>query len=168
MNVLKPVDHSAIGVNQAVIILLLILAYILNAPLLAGLVALFMLGGTLLGRPGFAWLYTRALRPLGLVKPHVLQDHPEPHRFAQGFGGVVVLIGTLALLAGLPVLGWALTWLVVALAALNLFGGFCVGCAVYYWLHRLGVPGFIQEAPAGTFPGLRPRQVVRVEEVRRP
>src|SRR5512133_3821249 len=162
MNVLKPVDHSALGTNQAVIILLLVLGFVFNAPLLVGLVALFMLGGTLLGRPGFAWLYTRVLRPLGLVRPNVLPDHPEPHRFAQGFGGSVVLLGFLALLLSLPALGWVLTWLVVALAALNLFAGFCVGCAVYYWLSRLKVPGFSKEPPAGTFPGMKPKAGARV------
>jgi hypothetical protein len=40
------------------------------------------------------------------------------------------------------VLGWVLTWFVVALAALNLFAGICVGCLMYYWFNRLGVPGF--------------------------
>jgi hypothetical protein len=158
MNQLKPVDHSALAVNQAAIILLLAAAFILNAPLLAGGVGLVMLAGSALGKPGFGWLYTRLLRPLGLVKPDVLQDNPEPHRFAQGFGGVVVLAGYLALSVGAAVVGWALAWLVVALAALNLFGGFCVGCAVYYWLNRLSVPGFVKAPPAGVFPGLRPRR----------
>jgi hypothetical protein len=158
MNALKPVDHAALGANQAVIILLLVLSFILDAPLLAGLVALFMLGGTALGQPGFAWLYRLVLRPLGLVKPDVLRDNPEPHRFAQGFGGVVVLAAFLALLNGLSGLGWALAWLVVALAALNLFIGFCVGCALYYWLNRLHVPGFAKSPPAGSLPGLRQRQ----------
>ena len=158
MNLLRPVDHSALATNQAVIILLLILGYILNLPVLVAVVALAMLTGSLLGKPGFGWLYTRLLRPAGLVKPNVLMDNAEPHRFAQGFGGTVVLAGLLALLAGQAVLGWGLAWLVVALAALNLFAGFCVGCAVYYWLNRLGVPGFRKSAPQGIFPGLRPRR----------
>lgn len=158
MDALRPVDHSALGTNQAVIITLLILGFIFNAPLLAGIVAAFMLGGTILGKPGFGWLYTRVLRPLKLVRPDVLQDNPEPHRFAQGLGGTFVLVGFVALLLGIPVLGWGLAWLVVALAALNLFGGFCVGCAIYYWLNRLHVPGFDRHAPAGTVPGLRPRR----------
>jgi hypothetical protein len=46
---------------------------------------------------------------------------------------------------------------VVALAALNAFGGFCVGCAVYYWLARLNVPGFAKTPPAGIFPGTKPK-----------
>jgi hypothetical protein len=158
MNALKPVDHAVLATNQAVIILLLVLAFVFNQPLLAGLVALFMLAGTALAKPGFGWIYTRILRPAGLVKPDVLQDNPEPHRFAQGFGGTVVLGGFVALLVGASTLGWALTWLVVALAALNLFGGFCMGCAVYYWLSRFNLPGFSKTPPGGIFPGLRPRK----------
>jgi hypothetical protein len=158
METLRPVDHTALRVNQATIIVLLIAAFILNVPALVGVVALFMLAGTLLARPGFGWLYTRVLRPLGWARPDVLQDHPEPHRFAQGFGGVVVLAGAAALLGGLSTLGWALAWLVVALAALNLFAGFCAGCAVYYWLNRLRVPGFAKSPPQGVFPGLSPRR----------
>jgi hypothetical protein len=158
MDTLKPVDHSALGTNQAVIIILLILAFIFNLALLVGVVALFMLVGTAFARPGFGWLYQSVLRPTGLVKPDVIRDNPEPHRFAQGFGGIVVSIGLVCLLTGITTLGWALAWLVVALAALNLFGGFCVGCAVYYWMNRLRLPGFIKSPPAGTFPGLRPRR----------
>src|SRR5512141_983258 len=124
MNTLKPLDHSALRTNQSVIIVLLVLGYILNSPLLVGLVALVMLGGTALGKPGFGFLYTRLLRPLGWLKPDILRDNPEPHRFAQGFGGSVVLAGFLALLAGSSLLGWVLAWLVVALAALNVFVGF--------------------------------------------
>jgi hypothetical protein len=33
-------------------------------------------------------------------------------------------------------------FIVVVLAAVNLFLGFCVGCFVYYQLNKLGVPGF--------------------------
>ncbi|MBE2192975.1 MAG: DUF4395 family protein, partial [Anaerolinea sp.] len=39
-------------------------------------------------------------------------------------------------------LGWALSWLVVALASLNLFAGVCVGCLMYYQANRMGLPGF--------------------------
>ena len=113
--------------------------------------------GTLFKRPGFGLLYKWIFKPLGLVKPDVLLDNPEPHRFAQGFGGVVMLGASVALLTGATTLGWSLAWLVVALAALNLFGGFCVGCAVYYWLNRLNVPGFAKSPPADTFPGARPK-----------
>jgi len=155
-NELTKVDHTAIKTNQAVIILLNIVAFVIDAPWLAGIVALVMIIGTLLKAPGFKFVY-RILKSAKLVKPDVLLDNPEPHRFAQGFGGVVMLAGTLSLFAGATVLGWGLVWLVAALAALNLFGGFCMGCAMYYWLGRLNVPGFVKSPPEGTFPGMRPK-----------
>ncbi len=154
--VLKKIDHSATKVSQVTIVVLNVLAFILNLPWLAGFVMVVMLFGTLIGVPAFGFIYRYGLKPAGLMKPHVLLDNPEPHRFAQGFGGVVMLIGTISLYLGLPGLGWILVWLVAALAALNAFGGFCVGCFIYYWLTRLHVPGFTKNPPQGTFPGMRP------------
>ncbi len=154
---LKKVDHSTLRVNQGVIIVLLLLGFILNAPALAAVVAFFMLGGTAIGRPGFFFVYTLLLRPLGIARPDVLQDNPEPHRFAQGFGGVVAAGSAVLLFTGAALAGWLLTWIVMVLAAANLFLGFCAGCAVYYWLNRLRVPGFARTPPAGTFPGMRPK-----------
>jgi molybdopterin converting factor small subunit len=150
------VDHAALRVNQAFIIGLLILAFVLNAAWMAALVGVAMLIGTALGVPGFKPAYS-LLKSRGLVRPDVLVDNPEPHRFAQGLGAVFVLGGVAALLAGVPALGWVLAWIVVALAALNLFAGFCTGCFVYYWLQRIHVPGFVKSPPPDTFPGMKPK-----------
>jgi hypothetical protein len=144
-------------VNQATIIVLLLAGFIVNTPWLVGIVALVIILGTAFGRPGFFFLYTGALRPLRIVKPFVIADNPEPHRFAQGFGGIVAAGSAAALFLGNPALGWALSWLVIVLAAANLFLGFCAGCAVYYWLNRLHFPGFSRVPPAGTLPGMRPK-----------
>ena len=139
------------------IILLLLAAFIANQTWLVGLVCVVMLiGSFVLKKPGFGILYTSLLKPAGLVKPDVLKDNREPHVFAQAVGGVFLLASTLALVFGAPVLGWVLSWIVIALAALNLFASFCVGCAMYYWLTQLKVPGFTRPAPSGTFPGMRP------------
>jgi len=154
---LTKVDHSALRVNQVAIITLNILAFVLDLPWLAALVAAVMILGAVLKTPGFGFIYRFALKPAGLVKPDVLLDNPEPHRFAQGLGGAFMLAGSLALWAGFAALGWGLVWLVAGLAALNAFGGFCVGCAMYYWLNRLNIPGFYKPPPAGTFPGMRPK-----------
>lgn len=154
---LQKVDHSALKVNQIIIISLNILAFVLNLPIVAGVVALAMGLGSLLGKPGFGFLYSSFLKPRGLVKPDVLDDNPEPHRFAQFVGFLFVAGGTIALYLGSALLGWTLVWIVVALAALNAFGGFCVGCAMYYWLARLKVPGFAKQPPTGTFPGMKPK-----------
>ncbi len=157
---LQKVDHAAIRTNQAFIIVLNIIAYIFDLVWLAGLVTLVMLVGTLLRRPGFGWIYRYVFKPLGWVKPDVIPDNPEPHQFAQGFGAVVMGSALVALLFDFDTFGWALVWLVVALACLNLFGGFCLGCAVYYWLNRLGLPWFVKAPPEGTYPGMRPKKEI--------
>jgi hypothetical protein len=139
----RRVDRSALRVNQAIIIALLALAFVADSALLVAFVAAVMLLGTI--EPRFALFqqfYRGALKPAGLVRPDVIEDNPEPHRFAQGIGGTVLSLGLLALGLGLPALGWGLVWMVIALAAANLFLGFCAGCFIYYQFNRLGVPGF--------------------------
>lgn len=141
--VARSVDHTALRVNQASIIALLTLAFILDSWIIAAFVGAVMLIGTAAPKLAlFKQFYVRVLKPAGFLKPDVVVDNPEPHRFAQGFGGVVVALGVLALLLGATVVGWALAWVVIFLAALNLFLGFCAGCFVYYQLNRLNVPGF--------------------------
>lgn len=151
------VDHSALKVNQAVIIGGLVTAFIVNLPLLVAGVAGVMLIGAFLRQPGFKIVYVGFLKPWGIVKPEVIDDNPQPHVFAQGMGATVLLIGVIAFWLGAAVIGWLLTWLVIALATLNLWVGFCAGCFVYYWLARLRVPGFIAQPLPGTFPGMRPQ-----------
>lgn len=157
---LHKVDHSALKANQLLIISLSILAFILNLWALAAFVALVMGLGSALKIPGFILVYKNLLRPLGWMKPDVLDDNPEPHRFAQFLGFLFMTAGSTALFAGASILGWSLVWIVVALAALNAFGGFCVGCAIYYWLSRFQLPGFSKNPPAGTFPGMKPKSGV--------
>ncbi len=147
----RRVDHSALRTNQAFIIGLLVVAFIANLWPLVAAVALVMLVGTIIPEAGlFKLFYTKVLKPLKVVRPDVIEDNPEPHLFAQGLGGAFLVAGTISLwlgsawlsLTGLTSLGWVLVWIVIALAGLNLFLGFCAGCFVYYQLNRLGVPGF--------------------------
>ena len=159
---LQKVDHSMLKTNQLFIIALSILAFILNQPVLAAFVALVMGIGSALKTPGFGIIYKSILKPRGWMKPDVLDDNPEPHRFSQIVGFLFLTAGSTALFLGSAVLGWVLVWIVIALAALNAFGGFCVGCAVYYWLARLNVPGFGKQPPAGTFPGMKPKASANV------
>lgn len=139
----RRVDHTALKVNQAFIITLLIAGFLFSSVPLVTLVAAVMLVGTTIPQLAlFKQIYRRLLRPAGLLEARVIPDNPEPHRFAQGFGGIVLAVAIVALSGNQIVLGWALVWLVVALAALNLFVGFCAGCFLYYQLNKLGVPGF--------------------------
>lgn len=140
---IRRVDQSAIRTNQAFIIGLLLVAFVADWWPLVAFVSVVMIIGTVWpGAALFKRIYRHVLMPLKLVKPDVIPDNPEPHRFAQGAGGIFALGAASGLALGLPVLGWALTWIVIALAALNLFLGFCAGCFIYYQLNRLGVPGF--------------------------
>jgi molybdopterin converting factor small subunit len=149
------VDHAAIRTNQSTIITLLLIAFIVDLPTLVFLTSLIMLLGALWKKPGFAIVYN-LLKRFGVIESESMLDHSEPHLFAQGFGGIVLIAASIAFFGNFAIVGWGLTWLVVLLAALNLFGGFCVGCAVYYWFHRLGIPWFVKAPPEGRFPGLRP------------
>ena len=139
----RKVDHSALRTNQAFIISLLVIAFILDAKLLVTFVAAVMLLGTFVPKLSlFKAVYLFILKPRGLIKPDVKADNPEPHLFAQGVGGAFLTMATIAFAVSAPVVGWVLTWIVIALASLNLFAGICVGCLMYYWFNRLGVPGF--------------------------
>ena len=139
----RKVDHSALRTNQAFIITLLILAFVTDAKWLVAFVGAVMLLGTAFPKVAlFKAVYLRLLQPLKIARPDVRIDNPEPHLFAQGVGGAFLTAATLAFIANAATVGWVLAWIVVALAALNLFAGICVGCLMYYWLNRLGVPGF--------------------------
>jgi molybdopterin converting factor small subunit len=149
----RKVDHSALRTNQVFIIGLLLAGFITGTWWLVAFVSLAMLVGTILPEYGlFKRIYKHALKPSGIVKPDVIEDNPEPHLFAQGLGGLFTLGATISLLLNASLLGWALTWIVIVLAALNLFLGFCAGCFVYYQLQRLGVPGFKFAPVAGNVP----------------
>lgn len=134
------VDQSALKFNQASIILLLVLAFLINAAWLVAFVAAVMLVGTLWPEAGlFKQVYARWLKPAGLIKPNVIDDDPQPHLFAQGLGGIFLVLSAVALWLGAQVVGWALAATVIVLASLNLFLGFCLGCFIYYQLGRVGV-----------------------------
>src|SRR3989304_4385562 len=64
-------------------------------------------------------------------------DLPTPPRPAQRLGGFFLGRAGLSFAVGWPSTGWILAALVALLAAVNLFAGVCVGCAIYYWLGAL-------------------------------
>ena len=134
------VDHTALKVNQASIIALLILAFLFDQAWLVGLVSAVMLVGTLWPKAGlFKLFYAHVLKRAGILRPDIVADDPQPHLFAQGLGGVVLAASALALALGAAMLGWLLAGIVVALAAVNLLLHFCLGCFIYYQFARRGI-----------------------------
>ena len=132
------VDRTALRVNQAFIIGFLALAFLIDQPWLVAFVFAVMAIGTAFPQAAlFQRIYRDVLRPAGLLKPDLQDEDAAPHRFAQGMGAAVLLIATVALFTGALALGWGLSFVVIALAAVNLFFGFCAGCFVYFQLQRL-------------------------------
>jgi len=152
------VDHSALRTNQAFIIGLLVLAFIADWVAMVAIVAVVMTVGTIWPKAGlFKIIYERLLMDR-VVAPDVIADNPQPHRFSQGFGATVLGVALVLFGVGAPVVGWVVVGVVVALASLNLFLGFCAGCYLYYRLARANVSGF-KALPMGDGPlGMRPRQ----------
>lgn len=140
---LPKVDQSQIRVNQASMILVLLIGFIFDLWVLVAAIAVIHIVGVLAPQLlVWRWLYQGLLKPLGFVRPDVIADHPEPHRFAMAVGGGLAVLSTVLHLLGLSTAGWVVTWVLMLLAAVNLFLGFCLGCFTYYQLNRLGVPGF--------------------------
>jgi len=138
------VDHSALKVNQTGIIATVLVAFIGSAfyrpaLLLIPLLAIVLLLGTFAPNLAlFKQFYFKVLKPRGIVKPRPVQDRPEPHNFAQGLGGVFLVVAS-AFLLPVPVIGLALALLVAVLAFVNLAFGYCLGCQIYFQLGKRGV-----------------------------
>ena len=138
------VDHSALKVNQAGLILTVLVAWAGSAIgwpfllLIPALAAVMLLGTWRPDLALFKQLYFQVLKPRGVVHPRLVQESPTPHNFAQGLGGVFLVIASM-LLPFSAVLGLAVALLVLVLAFVNLAFGYCVGCQVYYLLGRTGV-----------------------------
>ena len=138
------VDHSALKVNQAGIVATVLVAFVGSlffwpSVLLIPALAVVLLLGTFQPRLAlFKQVYFQVLKPRGWIKPRPVEDRPEPHNFAQGLGGIFLVVATLLL----PVILWAglaVALLVAALAFINLAFGYCVGCQIYYLLARRGL-----------------------------
>ena len=138
------VDANALRANQAFVIVLLVLGFILGEGagtwLVLGVGAVLALGTATNRLALFQQVYFQILRPARLIKPALREESATPHRFAQAVGALVTLAGGLiVLLTPVTALGWALVWIVVALAVVNLFAGFCLGCFMYLHLDRMGL-----------------------------
>ncbi|MHB8612616.1 MAG: DUF4395 domain-containing protein [Candidatus Dormibacteraceae bacterium] len=138
------VDHSALKVNQTGIVTTVLVAFVGSAfyrpaLLLIPLLAIVLLLGTFASNLAlFKQLYFKVLKPRGIVKPRPVHDRPEPHNFAQGLGGVFLVVAS-AFLLPVPVIGLALALLVAVLAFVNLAFGYCLGCQIYFQLGKAGV-----------------------------
>ncbi len=124
------VDRTALKVNQAGIVLTLLLAFLLSAlwspvTLLVPLLAAVLLLGTVEPRAAlFKLFYSHVIRPTGILAARPVDESPRPHNFAALLGGLVLVLASLAFLLSAPLVGWVLAWIVLLLAFANLAFGF--------------------------------------------
>ncbi len=127
---LDVIDRRAPRVNQLVIGVLALVAFLTGWWPILGLLALQLVIGITLGR---RWCLA-CVAYFELVQPRIgegpLEDARSP-RFANMMGAVVLTAATVAIAAGYDTLGWALGLLVAALALLAAGTGFCTGCEIY-------------------------------------
>ncbi|HEV2476246.1 MAG TPA: DUF4395 family protein [Candidatus Dormibacteraeota bacterium] len=144
MGISQVVDHSALKVNQAGIVLTVLLTFVgsffsLSFLALIPLLGIVLLLGTFVPQLAlFKQIYFKVLKPAGVVKPRPVQDRPEPHNFAQGLGGVFLGIAS-ALIFVTPIAAITLALLVAALAFVNLAFGYCLGCQIFFQLEKRGL-----------------------------
>lgn len=84
-------------------------------------------------------LFRRVVRPR-LAAPAELED-ARPPRFAQGVGLLVVAVGLVLQLLGVPLALPIATAAAFVAAFLNAAVGFCLGCQLYLLLQRAGLFG---------------------------
>lgn len=108
--------------------------------LLTAIIALLFLWSVVSPRTApWGVLFRRFVRPR--LSPPVELEDPRPPRFSQGVGLVVVSVGLILHLVGVP---WALPIATAAafLAAfLNAAFSYCLGCQMYLLLQRAGLVG---------------------------
>ncbi|HEX2043661.1 MAG TPA: DUF4395 domain-containing protein [Acidimicrobiales bacterium] len=131
-----PIDPRGPRFNQAMVTLLLLVGFVLDAPVVVPAVAVVLLAGAALGpRWGpFLRLYSEVIRPR-LAPPTTLED-PRPPRFAAAVGVLFLAASTVAFMVGSSVVGWALALVVAVLAGLAATTGICVGCEIWLFLAR--------------------------------
>lgn len=131
-----PIDPRGPRFNQAVLALALLTGFLLDIRAVVPVwAAVLFLGAAFGSRYGpFLRLYAVAIRPR-LSPPAELED-PRPPRFAATVGVVFLVAASIAFLAGLPGLAWALALIVAALAGLAAVTGICVGCEMWLLFAR--------------------------------
>ncbi len=94
-------------------------------------------------RHPYGFIFKRLIRPR-LAGPTELED-PAPPTFSQGVGFVVVALGIVLQLVGVPYAVVVAAAAAFIVAFLNSVFGYCVGCQIYLLLARAGI---IRRKPA--------------------
>src|SRR5688500_7688167 len=83
----------------------------------------------------WAQIFARVIWPR--ISPATELEEARPARFAQFIGFVLTAAAVVGFVAGVDVIGYGLTAVAAAGAAINATTGVCVGCKVYLLVRRL-------------------------------
>jgi Domain of unknown function (DUF4395) len=141
METIAKIDLTSLKFNQACIIIFTSLAYLLNIYWLVAFVGLVLSLDTLIPGTGlFKLTYKNIVKPLKFLKPNVSEESKTPHQFAQGMGGIFLLVSYFLLqYSGFTLIGWGISFIVIAFAFINLSLNFCAGCFIYFQLQKIKV-----------------------------
>jgi len=151
-----PIDPRGPRFNQAVLTVALLAGFAADLRWVPPVFAVVLFLGAAFGpRYGpFLRLYAEVVRPR--LRPAAELEDSRPPRFAAAVGVVFLAGATVAFAAGAVDVGWALTLIVAALAALAAGTGICVGCEMYVWAARLAAV----RQPVHSWTGARPTWLV--------
>jgi hypothetical protein len=126
------------------IVSLISFSFVFDLPWLLLLTSLILVTGTIFQGAGlFRIIYLNIVKPIGLMKPRLVEESNAPHLFSQGMGGIFLLASFL-LIELLPgnsglVAGWSIAVIVAVLAFINITLNFCAGCFLYFQLQKSGI-----------------------------
>jgi hypothetical protein len=133
---MNTIDSRAPRTNQLLVSSAVLIAYLVDAPIVLPAVAAVLVFGVLAG-PRYILSYQLYFR---LIQPRLGEGRVEDARkpnFAQlmGAGGLLVAHGLIS--AGLGTAGWLLTGGLAAAALYSVARDFCLGCKTYELLAKL-------------------------------
>ena len=136
---IEKIDKTSLKFNQGCIVTFTSLAFLLNIYWLVVFVGIVLLMDTMIPGTGlFKLIYKNFVKPLKFLKPNISDESKAPHQFAQGLGGTFLLISFAFLqYLGFIFIGWGISFIVIALAFVNLTLDFCAGCFIYFQIERL-------------------------------
>lgn len=144
---IENLDKTSLKFNQGCIVVFTSLAFLLNIYWLVALVGIVLLLDTLIPGTGlFKLTYKNVIKPLRILKPHISGESRAPHQFAQGLGGSFLIFAFILLqYLGFSLIGWAVSFIVIALAFVNLTLDFCAGCFIYFQIQKIKLSSSITE-----------------------
>lgn len=144
---IEKLDKTSLKFNQGCIVVFTGSAFLLNTYWLVAFVGVVLLLDTIIPGTGlFKLTYKNIIKPLKILRPQISEESRVPHQFAQGLGGSFLILSFILLqYLGFSIIGWAVSFIVIAFAFVNLTLDFCAGCFIYFQIQKFKLSASITE-----------------------